>query len=195
MIIKEPHDGLHNPWIRDPGYIFGGVVGGGIGWGVDSPWKIPIPRLMLSNIVLFSLPLLMAEIRLISFMVNIPLFRTGFSTIPGGCLRFQPSTVFGEDFQFDLLIFFRWAVQPPTKSRLFRDWTSRRNSRNRSARGYKVGRWVSWDFFVSLGVWVWTWRIIPVSKWLGSPPFISHKKAIWKGSHNPILRGFTNHGY
>ena len=34
-----------------------------------------------------------------------------------------------------------------------------------------------------------TWRIIPVSKWLGSPPFISHKKAIWKGSHNPILTG------
>ena len=26
-----------------------------------------------------------------------------------------------------------------------------------------------------------TWRIIPVSKWLGSPPFISYKKAIWKG--------------
>ena len=36
-----------------------------------------------------------------------------------------------------------------------------------------------------------TWRIIPFSKWLGSPPFISHKKAIWKGSHNPILRGLT----
>ena len=32
-----------------------------------------------------------------------------------------------------------------------------------------------------------TWRIIPVSKWLGSPPFISHKKAIWNGN-NP-LRG------
>ena len=30
-----------------------------------------------------------------------------------------------------------------------------------------------------------TWRIIPVSKWLGSPPFISHKKAVCKGSHNP----------
>ena len=29
-------------------------------------------------------------------------------------------------------------------------------------------------------------------KRLGSPPFISHKKAIWKGSHNPILRGLTN---
>ena len=25
--------------------------------------------------------------------------------------------------------------------------------------------------------------------WLGSPPFISHGKASWKGSHNPILRG------
>ena len=39
-----------------------------------------------------------------------------------------------------------------------------------------------------------TWRIIPVSKWLGSPPFISHKNAIWKGnkgSHNPILSGLT----
>ena len=24
-------------------------------------------------------------------------------------------------------------------------------------------------------------------KWLGSPPFISHKKAIYKGSHNPTL--------
>ena len=30
------------------------------------------------------------------------------------------------------------------------------------------------------------WRIMPVSKWLGSPPFISHGKVIWKGSHNPI---------
>ena len=29
------------------------------------------------------------------------------------------------------------------------------------------------------------WRIIPLRKWLGSPPFTSHEKAIWKGSHNP----------
>ena len=28
-------------------------------------------------------------------------------------------------------------------------------------------------------------------KWLGSPPFISHETAIWKGSHNPILKGRT----
>ena len=26
-------------------------------------------------------------------------------------------------------------------------------------------------------------------KWLGSPPFISAIKAIWKGTHKPILRG------
>ena len=26
-----------------------------------------------------------------------------------------------------------------------------------------------------------TWRIIPFSKWLGSPPFISHELEIWKG--------------
>ena len=26
------------------------------------------------------------------------------------------------------------------------------------------------------------WRIIPVSKWLGSPLFVSHGKAIWKGN-------------
>ena len=30
------------------------------------------------------------------------------------------------------------------------------------------------------------WRIIPVSKWLGS-----HEWPFWKGSHNPILRGLT----
>ena len=35
------------------------------------------------------------------------------------------------------------------------------------------------------------WRTIPFSKCLGSPPFISHETAIWKGSHNPILRGLT----
>ena len=29
------------------------------------------------------------------------------------------------------------------------------------------------------------WRIIPFSKWLGSPLFISHEKAIWRGN-NPI---------
>ena len=29
------------------------------------------------------------------------------------------------------------------------------------------------------------WRIIPFSKWLGSPLFISHEKAIWK-RNNPI---------
>ena len=28
-------------------------------------------------------------------------------------------------------------------------------------------------------------------KWLGSPPFISYEKAIWKGN-NPILTGLTN---
>ena len=41
-----------------------------------------------------------------------------------------------------------------------------------------------------------TWRIIPVSKWLGSSPLIIHKTAIRKGSHNLILRlTKTNHGY
>ncbi len=39
-----------------------------------------------------------------------------------------------------------------------------------------------------------TWRIIPDSKWLGSPPFISHETAIWKGAHNPILRGRNRSG-
>ena len=47
--------------------------------------------------------------------------------------------------------------------------------------------------FTSSHIWNKTdmhiWRIIPVSKWLGSPPFISHETPIWKGSHNPILRG------
>ena len=33
-----------------------------------------------------------------------------------------------------------------------------------------------------------TCRIIPFGKWLGSPPFISYEKAIWK-ENNPILRG------
>ena len=33
-----------------------------------------------------------------------------------------------------------------------------------------------------------TGRIIPVSKWLGSPPFISHLDHLWKGN-NPIFRG------
>ena len=35
---------------------------------------------------------------------------------------------------------------------------------------------------------------LPFSKWLGSPLFISHEKGVYKGN-NPILRGFTNHGY
>ena len=30
-----------------------------------------------------------------------------------------------------------------------------------------------------------------MSKLLGSPPFISNGKAMWKGSHNPILRGLN----
>ena len=34
-----------------------------------------------------------------------------------------------------------------------------------------------------------TWKIIPVGKWLGSPPFISHGKPIWKGSHHRVPRG------
>ena len=36
-----------------------------------------------------------------------------------------------------------------------------------------------------------TWRIIPISKWLGSPPFRSHEvRPFGIGpSHNPILRG------
>ena len=39
-----------------------------------------------------------------------------------------------------------------------------------------------------------TWRIIPFSNWLGSPPCISHKfRPFWKGSHNPnpILKGHS----
>ena len=35
-----------------------------------------------------------------------------------------------------------------------------------------------------------TWRIIPVSNWLGSPPFISHEQPIWKGKES-LLRGLT----
>ena len=31
-----------------------------------------------------------------------------------------------------------------------------------------------------------TLAIIPVSKKLGPPPFISHEDAIWKGSHNTM---------
>ena len=34
------------------------------------------------------------------------------------------------------------------------------------------------------------WRIIPLSKWLGSPPFISHGMAICKGNV-AVLRGLT----
>ena len=32
-----------------------------------------------------------------------------------------------------------------------------------------------------------TWRFIPVTKYLITPPFISHRMAIWKGSYNPRL--------
>ncbi len=56
-----------------------------------------------------------------------------------------------------------------------------------------------WNFQVALDSgplprWqVDTWRIIPLSKKLGSPPFISHKKAIWK--RKKPVRGLTNHGH
>ena len=50
------------------------------------------------------------------------------------------------------------------------------------------GEWI-WISFVTCGLfwddaicrWYATWRIIPLSKWLGSPPFISHGKAILEG--------------
>ena len=33
-------------------------------------------------------------------------------------------------------------------------------------------------------------------KWLVSnPPFISHKTAVWKGSHNPTYGTYDHHGY
>ena len=38
--------------------------------------------------------------------------------------------------------------------------------------------WSTWGAF-----WLSTWRIVPLSKWLGSPPFIRHGKAIWKGNN------------
>ena len=37
-----------------------------------------------------------------------------------------------------------------------------------------------------------TWRIIPVTKWLGSPPFISFQGPFGRGT-TPV-RGLTNHG-
>ena len=38
-----------------------------------------------------------------------------------------------------------------------------------------------------------TWKMCSASKWLGSPPFISHKQGHgWKGAHNRILRGRSN---
>ena len=45
--------------------------------------------------------------------------------------------------------------------------------------------WVLGKPYPTLGGWA-----PRTCKWLGSPPFISHKKPIWKGS-NPILRGLT----
>ena len=54
------------------------------------------------------------------------------------------------------------------------------------------------DILVLLWFWAWdrnfgkthwdVWGIIPVDKWLGSPPLISHYK-FGRGSDNPILRG------
>ena len=41
------------------------------------------------------------------------------------------------------------------------------------------------------GIAIGIWRIIPglVSGYIGSIPFISRKKAIWRGPHHPMLRG------
>ena len=57
-------------------------------------------------------------------------------------------------------------------------------------------------FEVGLGLWdpamlmyaVCTWRIIPFTKWLGSPPFISHEVRPF-GRAPTLLRGLTSHGY
>ena len=38
-----------------------------------------------------------------------------------------------------------------------------------------------------------TSAIIPVCKKLGSPPFISHEVAIWKGSHNTMVTNHLHH--
>ena len=47
-----------------------------------------------------------------------------------------------------------------------------------------------------LNVEIPAWRILPgLCKYLGSPLFTNHGKAIWKGSHNPSLRRLTNHSY
>ena len=40
-------------------------------------------------------------------------------------------------------------------------------------------------------IWVVTWMMIPVSKWLVTIIAKPWSSAICKGSHNPILRGFT----
>ena len=40
-----------------------------------------------------------------------------------------------------------------------------------------------------------TWKVILASKWLGSPPFISHNKVIWKGWEQPqVLGTYDHHG-
>ena len=47
------------------------------------------------------------------------------------------------------------------------------------------GSEVDWGFGVGV-FWLptgSTWMIIPVSKWLGSSPFITHETAIWKGKN------------
>ena len=54
-------------------------------------------------------------------------------------------------------------------------------------------KWLIFRCYVSLpeGITA-AWRIIPLSKWLGSPPFISHEWPFVRGT--TLLRALNNHG-
>ena len=50
------------------------------------------------------------------------------------------------------------------------------------AKSWVISKWLnSWDDH--------SWRIIPFSKWLGSPIYKPWSSAIWKGSHIALLKG------
>ena len=76
------------------------------------------------------------------------------------------------NFSYELLMSTSWIVPPPSILKSLRSWiwwppAGKRNIICKSI----------FEGFV-------TWRIMPISKWLGSPPFISH--GVW-----PFGRGIT----
>ena len=121
--------------------------------------------------------------------LDLPLFRPrrppkkrGFSTLPAEVHPGRKNIFFQKLYKFTLMTFLAMFLLDTPPWRFTMNWKcpSHRWLQLKKDVQVKLDHFLKGWGFKKKNL---LWRIIPASKWLGSPPFISHEKATWKGNN------------